>query len=191
MAHVGDAELWAGGTLHAHGRAAQVDIAVDLAEPSRLTQPQTAADVLGARLHFGPFYYPDVCVELLRHVRPEVIVTHDPRSTQDDHRLVATALLAGLEQLPPCELPRRLYRCQTLLAPSRDQASLAARIVDITAVYERKLEALAAYDSFTGSGFPAMVERQTRFWGDHSGVERAEAFLPLPILGRLPCAEGL
>lgn len=191
MAHPSDAELWSGGTLLVHGRSAQIDIAVEVAELPRLEEAQAAADVLGARLHIVPAFTRGACVNLLRRLRPEVVVTHDPDDADDAHRRAAGALLAGLEDGARSDLPRRLYRCDTYGPIVANSVGVKARVVDVTGMYERKLAALTAYGSFPRSGFAALVERRSRFWGDQVGVERAEAFLPLPILGRFPPVASL
>lgn len=190
VAHPPDAELWAAGTLLIHERSARIDVAVELAEPAELAEAQAAAGILGAQLHLTSASSRDACADLLRRLRPQVVVTHDPEDPDDAHRRTASALLSALRDVAPSQLPRRLYRCGALAGLGAAGGS-GTTIVDVTATYERKLHALDAYGSLTGSGLVTLADQQSRSWGNRIGVERAEGFLPLPILGRLPIATHL
>lgn len=191
MARPGDAELWAAGTLLVHVRAASVDIAVERTEAPRLAEAEAAAGILGARLHTVPTFTSDVCADLLRRLQPDVVITHDPEDPDDEHRRVAAILRSALLFVAPYDLPRALYRCETRGTALPGVLGRGAKIVDVTDVYERKLRALTAYEAFAGSGYAALVERRSQFWGSQVGAERAEAFVPLSILDRLPAASHL
>lgn len=190
-AHPADAELWAGGTLLVHARSARTDIAVELAEPDQLAEAQAAASLLGTALHSLPAATPAGCADLLRRLRPQVLVIHDPEDPDDGHRRTAGALLGALRHLDPSHLPHRLYRCRISRRASPDLAGPGTRIVNVDDTYQQKLRALAAYQSLASSGRAALADQRSRAWGDRIGVERAEAFVPLPILGRLPAATHL
>jgi hypothetical protein len=66
-------------------------------------------------------------------------------------------------------------------------------IVDITATYPVKQRALAAHNGtqpVTGH-FGPMAENLASLRGARIGTRYAEAFSPLPVLGRLPSASRL
>lgn len=191
MARAGDAELWAGGTLLVHSGAARVDVTVERTDARQLAEAEAAAGVIGARLHVVPSFTSGACVDLLRRHQPEVVITHDPDDPDDAHRRVAAILRSALPFVPPYDLPRQLYRYETRGTAAAGAFALGAKIVDVTHVYERKLRALSAYEAFAGSGYAGLVERRSQFWGVQVGAERAEAFVPLPILDRRPAASHL
>ena len=59
--------------------------------------------------------------------------------------------------------------------------------MDVGATYDTKMRALAAHASQPIDGhFATMADTLTRLWGARIGAHRAEAFTPLPVLGRLP-----
>jgi N-acetylglucosamine malate deacetylase 1 len=58
----------------------------------------------------------------------------------------------------------------------------------MTATFEVKAQALAAHGGtqpITGQ-FGPMAETLARLWGARIGARYAEAFTPIPVLGRLP-----
>jgi LmbE family N-acetylglucosaminyl deacetylase len=192
MAHPDDAELWAGGTLALHARSATVTIAVERSGSDRLAEAARGAAVLGARLLVIDRHTPRACAELLDRVRPEVVITHHLDDVHPDHRRAATALMGGLPDIVIATgRPRRVYSCDTYEGLTRTGPVAAGTIVDVTATYEQKLRALAAHTSQPLEHFGGMADRLTRLWGARIGTERAEAFLPLPVLGRLPGATHL
>jgi LmbE family N-acetylglucosaminyl deacetylase len=127
-------------------------------------------------------------VELLRQVRPDLVITHHPEDYMGDHRQVSalvfdTTMTATLPLLktdsPALERIPRLYYMDTLagigFAPQE--------YVDITETIELKLEMLAAHESQCGflseDGTVSIVEdvrAVARFRGIQAGVQYAEAF---------------
>jgi LmbE family N-acetylglucosaminyl deacetylase len=128
-------------------------------------------------------------VELLRQVRPDVVITHHPDDYMGDHRQVSalvfdttmTATLALLEtESPPLERTPPLYYMDTLAGIG----FLPQEYVDITETIEIKLQMLAAHESqcafLSGAGSVSIVEDTrtvARFRGIQSGVEYAEGFV--------------
>lgn len=66
-------------------------------------------------------------------------------------------------------------------------------IIDITSTYEQKCTALAAHAGTQPieDHFGPMADTLSRLWGARIGVPRAEAFTPVPVLGRLPATARL
>lgn len=195
MAHPDDAELWAGGTLTLHARDAPVTIAVARHEPQRMAEAEAGAAVIGARLHtLASPASPQAVRDLIMQLRPEVIVTHPLSDVHPDHRSVATAVLAALpEAVIATGQPQRVYTTDSYNSLTLDGPVHASVVIDITAAFEVKMRALAAHARTQpiAEHFGPMAENLGRLWGARIGVRYAEAFTPVPVLGRLPAADSL
>ncbi|UUV28537.1 PIG-L family deacetylase [Amycolatopsis roodepoortensis] len=195
MAHPDDAELWAGGTLaRCSASGAAVTIAVPRhAEPGRDTEAAAGATILGATLYQYDQLTMATLRELLLAVRPEVVITHPLRDVHPDHRAVADTLVAALpEVVIATGHPHRVYIADSYNSLTLDGPIPAHTIIDITDTYEQKQRALAAHASQPITDhFGPMAETLARLWGSRIGVNHAENFVPLPVLGRLPVAPAM
>jgi len=195
MGHPDDAELWAGGTLALHARSAPVTIAVPRHDASRMAEAEAGAAILGARLRVLPaeFSAQDVRA-LMVEIRPAVVITHPVADVHPDHRKAADAVLAGLpEAVISTGCPQRVYTTDTYNSLTLNGPVHACAIVDVTSTFPVKREALTAHSGtqpVTGH-FGPMAENLARLWGTRIGVQYAEAFTPVPVLGRLPGRDGL
>ncbi len=170
MAHPDDVELLCGGVLLKCADRGERTGAVDLTRGERGTrgsaelrwkEAERAADVLGlaVRRNAG---LPDTAVRntgearevvagLLRELRPRTVITHWREGRHPDHRAAAelvydAAFLAGLTNFDaPGEKhrPRKVVHALTF----RDDPVRPSFVVDVTDQMERKLEALACYES--------------------------------------------
>lgn len=127
-------------------------------------------------------------VELLRQVRPDLVITHHPEDYMGDHRQVSalvfdttmTATLSLLETASPAlDRVAPLYYMDTLAGIG----FVPQEYVDITDTIELKLEMLAAHESQCGflseDGAVSIVDdvrAVARFRGIQAGVQYAEAF---------------
>ncbi|MCX7896185.1 MAG: hypothetical protein N2447_09600, partial [Thermoanaerobaculum sp.] len=153
-------------------------------------------------------------VALLRQLRPAFLLIPHPADPHPDHReasllLQGVAFLAAVKGFAP-EVGEP-HRPQLILAyPGPRQLGEPPLVVEVTASYARKLEALACYDSqFAPSAGPPThlasgyflpaVEGRDRAYGNLIGAERGEGFFPLsPInasalrgfLARVVCASA-
>jgi len=171
-AHPDDAELLMGGTLAREAglgrRVALVDLtrgeAGSRGTPEvRAAEAAEAARILGAshreslglpdaRLHVAPDAR-DVVVEALRRLRPQVVLLQHWEQRHPDHaaasRLVYDAsFVAGLRsyrpELGPAFRPARLVYA----LPTTESADLSPTfVVDVTATFETKMRAVAAFAS--------------------------------------------
>jgi bacillithiol biosynthesis deacetylase BshB1 len=229
FAHPDDAELLCGGSLIRSADAGERTGVVDLTRGElgsrgtpeiRAAEANRAAAVLGlsARRNAG---LPDGHLEntlesrrtvagLIRELRPRVVVTHWTHGRHPDHR-VATELvhdacfLAGLKNF---DAPGRPHRPEKLVHATafREDAEPPTFVVDITAQLERKLEALACYESqfegllqagevFPGGtrGLPEQVRTLCARYGSLIRTAYGEPFrtretLSWDTLGTLPVA---
>ncbi|MGH3832440.1 MAG: PIG-L deacetylase family protein [Pseudonocardiaceae bacterium] len=190
MAHPDDAELWAGGTLAVHAQAgASVTIAVPRTDEVRDREAAAGAEILGAALRLLDELTTDALRGLLTELRPEVVITHNTDDIHPDHQRTAQTLLTAVPKVVIATgHPRRVYTCDGYHNLRRDGHPLHLPvIVDVTSMWETKRRALAAHGSQPiDEYFAPMAETLGRLHGGRIGVRYAEAFAPLPVLGRLP-----
>ena len=195
MKHPDDPELWAGGTLALHARDAPVTLAVCEHEAARMAEAAASATILGARLVVLPAAVSAGAVaDLITDVRPDVLITHLLADVHPGHRETAEAVLAALpEVVIVTGRPLRVYAADTYNSLTLGGPVSAPVIIDITSTYEQKCAALAAHAGTQPieDHFGPMADTLSRFWGARIGVPRAEAFTPVPVLGRVPATARL
>ena len=218
-AHPDDVELQAGGTIAAWARdGVHVEIVCftdggkgshdPAADPTgvgraRRAEAEAAARALGAgAVHFLGVVDGELEVtmalrlavaRLVRVVRPDVVLGHDPWRRwllHPDHRaaglLTVDGVVAAREPLYAPELAAQglpAHRPHTILLFGTDAPD---EVVDVEAVMDAKLAAIRAHASQVGD--PAEVDRRVRTWnaaiGAGFGLGPAEAFRMIDTLGR-------
>ena len=218
-AHPDDVELQAGGTLAAWaGQGVHVELACFTAgekgspDPAadpvalaavRRAEAQAAAAALGAAgVHFLGAVDGELEVtmalrlavaRLVRTVRPDVVLGHDPWRRwllHPDHRaaglLTVDGVIAARDPLYAPELGAAglaAHRPHTVLLFGTDTPD---ELVDVTATIDAKLASLRAHASQLPD--PADTERRVRTWnaaiGAEAGLAYAEAFHTLDTRGR-------
>lgn len=195
MAHADDPELWAGGTLYLHARSgAAVTVAIPRSDEIRDKEAAAGSQQLGTDLHLLNAMSVDEVRDLLVRLRPEVVVTHNSDDIHPDHRIAAETVLAALPlAVIATGRPRRIYHCDGYNGLDRHgRHTELPVIVDVSSCWDTKRAAAAAHESqpITNHFWP-MVEAMGRLHGRRIETEYAEAFRPMPILGRLPSAAHL
>jgi len=185
-AHPDDIELGCGGALLAHRRRgdsiAMLVMTTGERGPqdsrSRIHEQEDAAAILGATLFWGGFQdgavpegrsTVDAIESVLGDVRAEVIYTHSPKDTHQDHRAVGMATLAAA---------RRSQRALLYEAPT-SQGFNPTVFVDVAGLVEPKLNLLRAHVSqVLKNGLVDLeaVEAQARYRGFQARARYAEAF---------------
>jgi bacillithiol biosynthesis deacetylase BshB1 len=174
VAHPDDAELLCGGSLLRCSDAGQRTGVLDLTRGDtgsrgtaelRAREFEKASPILGlpARRNAGlreshlehTSAFRKVVVELLRELRPRVVVTHWPHGRQPDHRAVAQLVydasdLSELENHDASGTPFRPFKVLNALSFQEDPEKPTIA-VDSTAQMDRKMEAIAACASQFGS----------------------------------------
>lgn len=201
-AHPDDVEIGCGGLL-AMERISKHILHLSNGETSKYADGETrreeaeaAARVLSAQVHFfdipgrGVKTDEKIClrlVALIREIRPDFLMTHWATDSHPDHQgahhLVRKAFfLSGASvdvEGPP-------WKCRNLFyfhPFSSGYGFTPEFVLDITAVYPKKLEALRCHRSQQSFVLP-QVEAVSRYFGQNSGVERAEPFkaeMPLVV----------
>lgn len=169
-AHRDDVELTCGGTLlraAAFGRRTGI---VDLTQGEmgtrgsaalRASEAERAAAVLGlaARENLA---LPDAGItntpetraalaRVIRRLRPTVVIAPSPWARHPDHRVAAelvrdACFVAGLARVAP-DVPRHRPRKVVHAVAYREDAGKPTFVVDVSDVFERKLEAIRCYGS--------------------------------------------
>ncbi len=78
-----------GGTLAWHARHAAVTIAVERVDDRRAAEATLGAEVLGAQVELIDRHGERNCVDLLRRLKPEILIVHPRNDMHHDHRRVA------------------------------------------------------------------------------------------------------
>jgi bacillithiol biosynthesis deacetylase BshB1 len=170
MAHPDDAELLCGGALIRSVDGGERVGILDLTRGEsgtwgtadiREQEAQRAAEIMGLTLRRCAGL-PDAALtndrasrnrvaELLRELRPRVVVTHWREGRHPDHRVAAelvydACFLAGLARLDVAGEPHRPRKLVHATA-FREDAPPPSFVIDVTQQIDRKLAALAAYGS--------------------------------------------
>lgn len=218
-AHPDDVEIHAGGAVAKHALQGDTVVVLDATEgemstngdvPIRQRETEKASEILGicARVNLGLpdgrlsrcSELPDLLVEVIRRVRPDILIGPPPKCRHPDHRAVHLALeeasyTCGLRKyipdIPVCERPLKLFGYLEVhdLAPTH--------LIDISGeAFRRKRDSVLAHASqfvqgsgarptMINSGFVEKIESRNRHYGRMAGVEYAEPYLgETPVLIR-------
>jgi len=181
MAHPDDAELLCGGALIRSADQGERVGVLDLTRGESGTrgsadvrggEAERAARIMGLTVR-RTAGLPDAAlqndldsrrtvVELLRELRPRVVVSHWREGRHPDHRVAAelvydACFLAGLKRFPAAGDPFRPFKVIQATA-FREDAPPPSVVIDVTDQIDRKIEALAAYGSqFEGRSWAGEV----------------------------------
>jgi LmbE family N-acetylglucosaminyl deacetylase len=185
-AHPDDIELGCGGTLAAH-RDAGHEVAMLVMTSgergptdmgSRVQEQEDSAELLGAELLWGGFQdgaipegraCVDVIQEAIAHIEPEVVYSHAPNDTHQDHRATAQGTISA---------SRRLERLCLYEGPTTTEFRPSV-YVDIADQVEPKIDALRAHVSqVLKNGLVDLeaIEALARHRGFQARIRQAEAF---------------
>ncbi|WP_246274787.1 PIG-L deacetylase family protein [Phytohabitans houttuyneae] len=195
MAHPDDAELWAGGAIARHVQTGgSATVAVTKHDPIRASEATNGAQILGADIYLDDELTPATISTLLTEVRPDIVITHSTDDIHPEHRQCAERVLAALPDIViTTGHPSRVYHCDSYNNLDQHGKPLhLPTIIDITDQWPTKTAALKAHTSQPiVNHFGPMSETLSRLHGMRIGTTHAEAFRPLPVLGRLPATESL
>jgi LmbE family N-acetylglucosaminyl deacetylase len=208
-AHPGDPESGCGGTLARYaaaghrvtviyltrGEAGIKGLAHDEAAAIRTAEAEAACKVLGAKPVFAGQVdgatevskeRAQALLRLLAEEEPDVVFTHWPLDTHQDHRAASLPTLRA-HLASPQRFPLYLVEVNS---GSQTPGFVPTAYVDITASRDKKKQALFAHKSQDGEGiYRQNHEVMEGFRGRELAVGAAEAFAPLARdsrTGRLP-----
>ncbi|RZJ01612.1 MAG: PIG-L family deacetylase [Brevundimonas sp.] len=216
VAHADDETLGCGGTLAAHAARGDAVHCLIVADGVSSRQGEARTDVLerddacaramqilgvnppvrlafpDQRLDATPFL--DIIQAIEAHIAtcaPTLVYTHHADDLNNDHRVVAQAVLTALRPMP-AQSVRSIYAFETLSATEWNFAAPAfrpSRFVDISETLEVKMAAIECYAAEMRD-FPHTRSREgvralATLRGVNVGVAAAEAFVTLRQIDRL------
>lgn len=197
LAHPDDAEIWAGGTLHLHARRGDRVLCCVLAggaDEARGAEAAAGAAALGASLVLleqpdrRVYASPDLASRvsaILREFQPSVVITHWEQDSHPDHVAAHDVTRRAIVQASGLSRNlRRVLACDTYLGKGRAGLFQPDVVVDVTAVWQTKLEAIRAHRSQAPEQYVAAIERQCWLHGARAGVGYGEGFQTIPTYGR-------
>ncbi|MEN0653392.1 MULTISPECIES: PIG-L deacetylase family protein [Hyphobacterium] len=185
FAHSDDADIWCGGTLLRYAEVGSVAVFIDHCDMQRVNEARCAAEVLKYRLVVQEISRASV-VEMILELRPSVIFTHHFDDVHPDHRRVsAIVTAAAIETKIQIGLPRQIFACDSYASRLRSATIEPTMLISIDNWVEGKIAAISMHESQPVEHFVDMSLRQTAFWGLRVGCKHAEAFVELPLLGRI------
>ncbi len=215
-AHPDDIELSCSGTIIKHTRAGQAVGILDLTKGElgtrgsaelRLQEAQAAAKVMGVAVRDNAgmadaFFRNDeehqrTIIQFVRHYRPEIVIANAINDRHPDHgrggRLTADACFyAGLAKIETFRdgAPQEPWRPKRIYHMLQDRHYEPTFVVDISDVFEKKMEAIRCYksqfhDPLSGEpvtyiateGFLNNVMYRDALLGKRIGTEYGEAFI--------------
>lgn len=210
-AHRDDIELTCGGTLVKAARRGQRTAIVDLTQGEmgtrgsaelRAAEASRAAEVLGvvARENLG---LPDAGIEntpatraqlalLVRKFRPRIVIAPATKGRHPDHRIASQLIrdacfVANLKKVEPAVPPHRPHKIVHCITYRQD-FDKPTFVVDISAEFEQKLEAIRCYGSQfdgatqagevypTGDPLYEVVRQQAAYYGSLIRTRFGEPF---------------
>jgi LmbE family N-acetylglucosaminyl deacetylase len=220
-AHPDDVEILAAGTLARYAQLGHTvtiavftsgnmgDAIIPPAELAAIREQETreAAAIIGAKLIWAGIedehVFPNreqriVMIDILREADPDVIFTHSPNDYHPDHRYVSQLVFdsyfqKGLPHIPNQKLPAcRFGHAQVYYLDNLGGIGfLPSEYVDISAVFELKMQMLACHRSqvvamkdLANTDLHEMVQTQSRFRGLAAGCQYAEGFTRLDAYQR-------
>jgi len=201
LAHPDDAEVWAGGTILNH-RSVGDEVLIctfSLGNLRRAEEALKGSQVLGARLVLieetgivANAHLANEVAELIHTFQPATIITHWREDTHDEHRDVFTIVnRATARSRIEHDLPHTLYMCDTYNSLGLSGPFMPTKYVDVTEEWQTKCKAIAVHESQDPPFWQEMITRQARLHGGRVGVDYAEAFCEIPILGHLTACKNL
>lgn len=119
---------------------------------------------------------------IIDQYNPDIIYTHHNKDLNIDHRIVANAVVTATRPIPKQKAPN-LYSMEILSSTDwsfNDETFKPNVFVDISNVFEKKFDALKAYNTeirqYPHSRSYGNIENLARLRGCTIGVEYAEAF---------------
>lgn len=220
--HPDDIELGCSGILLKHAKAGQATGVLDLTRGElgtrgtpeiRIAEAAAAGQIMGVQVRENAgmrdgFFTNDeahqlAIVRYIRRWKPEIVITNSLEDRHPDHgragRLVADAcFLAGLRKIETEDggAPQEAWRPKRVFHMIQDRQLTPSFIVDISDVYEAKIESVKAYRSqfhnpewnepmtyISGQNFLEEIRSRDALFGKRIGVKYAEGLVSENIPG--------
>ncbi len=197
MAHADDAEIWAGGTLLNHHKQGDDILFVYLFcdDEIRKQEAINAAKRFNATADFWSWPISlQESANLIAEFKPTVIITHWEEDTHHEHVKVYESVLSMIPILVVYHhLMFSVYCCDCHNSISRNPniCFVPTDYIDITSVWDEKQKLISIYESQPAKYWLEMIGKQNRMHGSRTGVEYAEGFIHIPVLGIIKKSRNL
>ncbi len=193
VAHIDDAEIWAGGTLIKYNGQADIITYVlrcnDEIRKREALQSDKRLKSKSVYVQTDQELYNCLC-----DFKPTILITHWQMDSHPEHSEVFNTVQRILPYLQIFENIRpNVYCMETYNWIGIYPASIfhPTNYIDISEVWKQKMELIEIFKSQPVQHWKDMVTRQNSLAGAQVGVKYAECFIQLPVLGVLRCSEEL
>lgn len=192
VAHIDDAEIWAGGTLLKYvGKAVIKIFVLRCNDEARKKEASKSAAILK-----GEYCYLENDTLLYQTVaafRPTIIITHCEFDSHPEHAEVFKMVHGVIpyfqifEHIVPNVYCMETYNKICMPPYSIFQPNI---YIDISSVWKEKMKLIEIFSSQPVSYWQNMVEGQNKMTGTQVGVSYAESFIQIPVMGVLRCCDA-
>lgn len=191
VAHIDDAEIWAGGTLLKYVDKAVIKVFVlRCNDETRKKEASKSAAILK-----GEYYYlenDNLLYQTIVSFKPTIIITHCEFDSHPEHAEVFKMInriipyLQIFEHIVPNVYCMETYNKICMSSYSIFQPNT---YIDISSVWEEKMKLIEIFSSQPVKYWQDMVEGQNKMTGNQVGVSYAESFIQIPVMGVLRCCD--
>lgn len=191
VAHIDDAEIWAGGTLIKFSRQANIVICFlrcnDEKRKKEALESEKKLKSKSVYIQNEQDLYHYLC-----DFKPTILITHWQMDSHPEHAEVFGLVQKILPYLHIfANIRPNVYCMETYNWVGIHPIGMfqPTNYIDISEVWEQKLELIEIFKSQPVQHWKDMVTRQNSLAGAQVGVKYAECFIQLPVLGVLRCSE--
>ncbi|MNB96456.1 GlcNAc-PI de-N-acetylase [compost metagenome] len=191
MAHPDDAEIWAGGTLIQHSQRNDPIVICYMFPESeiRKSEAKKIEQFINAEIVFISDENREInLLEVILCFKPTIIISHWQDDPHYEHRMANNILGAVIHRARAIhKIYFTLFTCDTYFSKGTHlyQPFIPSHFIDISDVWNKKLEMIKVHRSQPLEKLLSMTEAQNKLHGLSIGTIYAEAFLQLPVLGIL------
>ncbi len=193
FAHPDDVEIWCGGLILNELNIGSRITVFYLYEnkKERIEEELRNAKKLGIDVFFV-----ENCTKLIYEkiieLKPDYIITHWENDTNYEHRIVFKKVL---EMIPDIVINKhinfKLFSCESSNLSGKEKSMIfnADTYIDISSVFEDKIDLIKAYKSQAPDYWIDMIKCQNKLSGRRTGVLYAEGYKQITVLGVIKCAK--
>lgn len=185
VAHVDDVEIWAGGTILNCKHTSEVQVYyLYCTDDVRKKEAYEAALNLHAEVMFID-NFKDLKDSIV-NFHPNILITHWEHDCHPEHRKTYETISYLLPELVVEHgIHPNVYCMETynLMGSNSSHVFIPTDYIDISDVWEQKIALIDIFKSQPTDYWKSMVENQNRLNGSRVGVQYAESFIQIPVLG--------
>lgn len=194
FAHLDDAEIWVGGTLLKHAKRGDEITTISFANAgdAKISESRFSHNSINAKLITLPYDLTQtkkIANEILGifiSEKPDIVLTHWADDCHLDHRRVfEMCSYAVIKLWIATSRPSAMFCVDTYHSQGLTTSFQPSLYVDISDVWEAKVELISNFRSEPVEYWIKMATLQNSFYGNRIGKSFAEGLLQIPIQGKL------